>query len=73
MKDFRLGTDNLAIFAGEPGQYDTFEEIMARGEEVGDDVVFDFFPTSTKDLPSLVLEDVRKSQLTAGDFLFGDF
>jgi Ca2+-binding RTX toxin-like protein len=73
VKDFRPGTDDLVIFAGEPGQYDTFEEIMARGEQIGDDVVFDFFPTSTKDLPSLVLEDLRVSQLTAGDFLFGDF
>jgi Ca2+-binding RTX toxin-like protein len=73
VKDFRPGTDNLVIFAGEPGQYDTFEEIMGRAQQVGDDVVFDFFPTSTKDLPSLVLEDLRVSQLTAGDFLFGDF
>lgn len=71
--DFRPGTDKLVIFAGEPGQYDTFEEIMARGQQMGSDVVFDFFPTSTKDLPSLVLEDVRKSALTASDFLFGDF
>ncbi|MBM1174365.1 calcium-binding protein [Microvirga arabica] len=71
--DFRPGVDDLVIYAGEPGQYDTFEEIMARGQQVGSDVVFDFFPISTKDLPSLILEDVRKSQLTAGDFLFGDF
>ncbi|MBL0406556.1 hypothetical protein JKG68_21595 [Microvirga aerilata] len=73
VKDFRPGTDDLVIFAGEAGQYDTFEEIMARGEQVGDDVVFDFFPASVKDLPSLVLEDLRVGQLTSGDFLFGDF
>ena len=71
--DFRPGTDDLVIFAGEPGQYDTFEEIMARAQQVGDDVVFDFFPTSVKDLPSLVLENVRISQLTAADFIFSDF
>jgi len=71
--DFRPGTDKLVIYAGEPGQYDTFEEVMARAEQVGKDVVFDFFPTSIKDLPSLVLENVRINALTARDFLFGDF
>lgn len=38
-----------------------------------DDVVFDFFPTDTKDLPSLVLEEVLLIKLTPGDFYFGDF
>ncbi|WAJ27875.1 calcium-binding protein [Antarcticirhabdus aurantiaca] len=71
--DFRPGVDKLAVYAGEPGQYDSFEEIMARATEISGDLVFDFFPTSTKDLPSLVLENVKASQLTSGDFLWDDF
>ncbi len=71
--DFQPGVDRLSIIAGESGRYDTFEEIIAAGVQVGSDVVFNFFPELTDDLPSLVLEEVQLSRLSPGDFIFGDF
>ncbi len=35
--DFRPGVDDLVIYAGEPGQYDTFEEIMGLCRKFGEE------------------------------------
>ncbi|HEX2561239.1 calcium-binding protein [Phenylobacterium sp.] len=69
--DFRPGTDKLIVYARENGQYATTEEILASARQVGRDVVFDLFPEVISDAPPLVLQNVRLSQLSAGDFLSG--
>ncbi|MFC3078299.1 calcium-binding protein [Phenylobacterium terrae] len=67
--DFKPGTDKLIVYAGEGGRYDTPEEMLAAARQVGANVVFDFFPEFIADAPPLVLQNVKLSQLSAGDFL----
>lgn len=69
--DFRPGTDKLVVYAGSGGRYDTPEEILATARQEGRDVVFDLFPEVIADAPPLVLQNVRLSQLSTGDFLSG--
>ncbi len=70
--DFRPGIDSLGIIIPFEEDYNSFEEVMAAATQVGSDVVFEFVPEYPQLMPSLVLEDVQLSRLTAGDFFFSD-